>query len=172
MLKTGFHLGEGQVKFGRTAKMVRVHRYVFKPFLVLIQSRLTCFKYPTLLDATRIADGRYVFLKVIKKSVHPYEADIGLFFSSETLASDPRNHCVPIYEVLQLPDDDDKIILVMPLLREYYNPRFDTVGEVVEFFRQVFEVLENSIPLSNPSDRVNRACNLFTKVMSRIGTSI
>jgi hypothetical protein len=92
------------------------------------------------LDATRISDGKFVYLKKISKSVHPYEAEIGLFFSSEAMASDHRNHCVPIYEVLQVPDDDDKLILVMPLLREYYDPRFDTVGEVVDFFRQVFEV--------------------------------
>ena len=72
--------------------------------------------------------------------MHPYEADIGLFFSTDAIASDPRNHCIPIYEVLQPPDDEDKIILVMPLLREYYNPPFDTVGEVVDFLQQVFEV--------------------------------
>jgi hypothetical protein len=100
-----------------------------------------------MLDATRIADGRFVYLKIISKSVHPFEADIGLFFSSGTLGPDPRNHCVPIYEVLQLPDDDDRIILVMPLLRDYFDPRFDTVGEVVEFFRQMFEVRETSICL-------------------------
>ena len=28
----------------------------------------------------------------------------------------------------------------MPLLRAFYNPPFDTVGEVVDFFQQVFEV--------------------------------
>jgi hypothetical protein len=92
------------------------------------------------LDATRISDGKFVFLKIISKSVHPYEAEIGLFFSSEAMTSDPRNHCVPIYEVLQVPDDDDKLILVMPLLREFDDPRFDTVGEAVDFFRQVLEV--------------------------------
>jgi len=97
---------------------------------------------PTLLDATRISDGKFVFLKIISKSVHPYEAEIGLFFSSEAMASDPRNHCVPFHEILQVPDDGDKLILVMPLLREYYDPRFDTVGEVVDFFRQVFEGLQ------------------------------
>jgi hypothetical protein len=60
------------------------------------------------------------------------------------MASDPRNHCVPIYEVLQLPDDEDKLILVMPLLKEYDIPRFDTIGEVVEFFQQLFEVSKSS----------------------------
>lgn len=56
------------------------------------------------------------------------------------MASDPRNHCVPIYEVLEVPDDPDKIILVMPLLRYFYNPSFYTVGEAVDFLTQVFEV--------------------------------
>jgi len=131
-----------------------------------------CFcQRPSLLDATRIADGKFVYLKLIKKSVHPFEADIGFFFSSETLASKPRNHCVPIYEVLQLPDDDDKIILVMPLLREYYNPQFETVGEVVEFFHQVFEVREDLMPLPSLSDIAHRACNSFTRTMLHIGMS-
>ena len=76
-----------------------------------------------------------------------YKAKVGLplatYFSTEPLASHPRNHCVPVYEVLQVPDptgDDDEIIIVMPLLRPFYNPRFKSVGEAVEFFRQIFEV--------------------------------
>jgi hypothetical protein len=97
------------------------------------------------MDATRTADGKFVFLKAVKKSVHPFEADIGLFFSSDSMSSDPRNHCVPIYQTLQLPDDKDTIILVMPLLKQFYFPWFDTVGEVVEFFRQVFEVRKRSL---------------------------
>jgi hypothetical protein len=79
-------------------------------------------------------------LKVVKKSDHPHEADIGIFFSTEPLASHPSNHCVPIYDVLQVPDDDDTAILVMPILRRYDDPRFDTFGEIVAFFKQAFEV--------------------------------
>jgi len=92
------------------------------------------------MDATRLQDGKFVMLKLIKKSVHPYEAEIGTFFSSEPLAANPRNHCVPILEVLQIPDDEDELFLVMPLLREHDDPRFDTIGEVVEFFRQIVVV--------------------------------
>ena len=106
---------------------------------LMLQNLPKVLKYTTLLDATRISDGRFVFLKIIKKSVHPFEEEIGRFFSSDDLASDHRNHSVPILEVLQIPDDEDKIILVMPFLREFYNPKFDTIGEVVEFFRQAFE---------------------------------
>jgi len=102
------------------------------------------------LDATRIADGKFVVLKSTKKSKHPFEAEIGSFFSTPPLATNPANHCVPIYEVLQVPDDEDRVLLAMPLLRQYDNPRFDTFGEVLDFFRQIFEVL-HSITISQPS---------------------
>ncbi|KAF4590879.1 hypothetical protein EYR40_009476 [Pleurotus pulmonarius] len=99
-------------------------------------------RHPSVLDAQRSSDGERLMLKRVKKSLHPYEAEIGQFFSSIDLATDSRNHCGPIYDVLQVPDDDNVIILVMPLLREYGSPAFDTIGEVVEFFHQIFEGLQ------------------------------
>ncbi|KAH7906825.1 hypothetical protein BJ138DRAFT_1071218 [Hygrophoropsis aurantiaca] len=95
-----------------------------------------------ILDATRLSDNTFVTLKIISKSVHPYEVDIGQYFSSESVASDPANHCVPIYEVLEIPNEPDRVILVMPLLRLYDDPRFDTIGEVMECLRQLFEGLQ------------------------------
>lgn len=80
-------------------------------------------------------------LKKISKSVHAHEADIAGFFASESRADDPRNHCIRLIRILQPPGDEDTVIFVMPLLRPYDSPRFDTIGEVVEFFRQVFEVI-------------------------------
>lgn len=79
-------------------------------------------------------------LKRIKKSIHPFEREIGEYFSRPELASDPRNHCVPIYEALESPLDPDMVILVMPWLRLFDRPRLRTVGEVVDFLTQVFEV--------------------------------
>ncbi|EIW62679.1 uncharacterized protein TRAVEDRAFT_113187 [Trametes versicolor FP-101664 SS1] len=94
-----------------------------------------------ILDATRIADDTVVTLKKIKTSRHPYEIDICRYFSSEPRASDPANRCVPLYEVLDVPDDPDCKLIVMPFLRKFYDPHFLTVGEAVEFFRQAFEGL-------------------------------
>ena len=79
-------------------------------------------------------------LKRVSRSRHPYEAEIADFFSSDPLATDPRNHCVPILQILAVPDDADLIVIVMPLLRVYDSPRFDTIGEAVECIRQFFEV--------------------------------
>jgi hypothetical protein len=58
------------------------------------------------------------------------EVEIATLLSSwQALAVDPLNHCVPIYETLKMPDDDDKTVLAMPFLRSWYNLRLQTVGE-------------------------------------------
>ena len=81
-----------------------------------------------------------VQLKHISRRQHPYEVEIATMFSSDPHKSHLKNHCVPIFEVLADPNDDDSFMLVMPLLRAFDNPRFLTVGEAIEFFRQIFEV--------------------------------
>jgi uncharacterized DUF497 family protein len=78
-------------------------------------------------------------LKQVRKSEHPDEASIGRYLNSPGILEDPRNHAVRIHDVLQVPDDDDKTLIVMDLLRKYNDPRFETVGEAVDFFSQVFE---------------------------------
>ena len=97
-------------------------------------------QYSRVADAVRIADGADVALKQVIASEYPYEVDIATYLSSEPLSTDPRNHSVPVYAVIKVPDEEDISLLVMPLLRKYDNPRFDTFGEAVEFFRQMFEV--------------------------------
>lgn len=96
--------------------------------------------YPFLLDATRISDGKFVMLECISKNLHPHEASISALLSSPSLRLDPANHCVPVYDVLHPPGHEDFVIIVLALCRQFDNPRFDTVDEAVEFFRQVFEV--------------------------------
>ncbi|KAJ3481942.1 hypothetical protein NLI96_g7315 [Meripilus lineatus] len=102
--------------------------------------------YPQVMDATRISDDALVGLKRFSRKVHPHETAIGLYFSSEPLASHPRNRCAPIYDVFDIPDTDGEAIMVMPLLREFWDPRMKSVGEAVEFFRQIFEARLLSSP--------------------------
>lgn len=92
-----------------------------------------------LLDAIRVQDGEMVALKSIQKNVHPYEVEITTALNEGSLRSSSSNHCVPIFQVLNVPETDTAI-LVMPLLRQFDDPPFETVGETVEFFRQIFEV--------------------------------
>lgn len=83
-------------------------------------------------------------LKSITRSSYPDEAASAQSFSIPERASDPKNHCVPIFEVLNVPDAPDEQILVMPLLRCYNDPPFERVADVVDFFRQVIEVCSQS----------------------------
>lgn len=94
------------------------------------------------MDAIRLSDGAHILLKWIRPSEHPYEVEIGTFFSSKPLSENRQNHCIPICDVLKVPGDDDKVILVMPMLRRFNQPQFRTYGEAVDFFTQFFEVRE------------------------------
>ncbi|EJF57674.1 hypothetical protein BD309DRAFT_922657 [Dichomitus squalens] len=94
------------------------------------------------LDAVRKSDGEMVMLKRVSRTVHPFEVPIGQYLCSPSLATEPRNHCCPILEVLQDPVDSDIQIVVMPLLKEHNIPPQLTIGEAVDFFRQAFEGLQ------------------------------
>ena len=90
------------------------------------------------MDATRIPDGKLVMLKMLPKGEGPYELEINKLFSTEPLSSNLRNHCVPLLDVIELPND--RPIIVHPLLRPFYDPSLQTYGEFVTFFAQICEV--------------------------------
>ena len=69
------------------------------------------------------------------------ELEIGRVVSA--LPTERRNHCVSIYETIDLPEADEQgrnSLVVMPFLVPWNEPEFGTVGEVVDFCAQVFEV--------------------------------
>ncbi|KAJ3551171.1 hypothetical protein NM688_g4863 [Phlebia brevispora] len=99
-------------------------------------------RYGALMDATRTADGKVVMLKKVVDTTHPYELEVNRLFSTEPIASHPKNHCAFVYEFLDVPGEDHVHIIVMPLLRAFNKPSFRTVGEAVDFFQQVFEGLQ------------------------------
>lgn len=103
-------------------------------------------------------------LKRISNVNHPTELAITQYFCQEPLVSHPRNHCVPLDEVLTIPDVPNTVILVIPLLRMFNSPPMETVGEAVEFFRQIFEVTLFPYNVVIPGLTVRascRACNSF-----------
>ncbi|KAK0202030.1 kinase-like domain-containing protein [Desarmillaria ectypa] len=95
--------------------------------------------HPSVMDAKRISDEKPVMLKRILVSQHPHEVEVAKYLSS---ISDAKNHSNTLLDVLTLPGDEDVKIFVMPLLRRFDDPPFDTIGEVVEFLRQIFEGLQ------------------------------
>lgn len=96
-----------------------------------------------LLDARRVSDGTYVYMKRISQTRGKGvldELDIMRYLTSEPLKSDPRNRSVPILDILRSPNEEGEMFVVTPMLRPFYNPRFQTFGEAVAFFTQVFKV--------------------------------
>lgn len=79
-------------------------------------------------------------LKRFVAALHTDEIEIGQYLSSEELRRDEHNYCVPILAALHPPTSPEFDIIVMPLLKRFDSPRFDTVGEVVEYLRQYIEV--------------------------------
>lgn len=118
------------------------------------------------MDATRISDNEMV---VLKRIYFPPEVEIAMLFSTEPLASHPKNHCVPIYESFRIPDEENDLIIVMPQLRPFDNPRFKSVGEAVEFFGQIFEVILVLLLLPRFYNVVLRDYNSCTSVVLSIG---
>ena len=90
------------------------------------------------MDATRRSDGKHVMLKKVYPEEGPYELMIIQLFSSPEFAQDRRNHCVPLLDTLKM--QHNQKLMVMPLLRPFNNPRFQTFGEFVAFFSQICEV--------------------------------
>ncbi|KAG5728235.1 hypothetical protein E4T56_gene19050 [Termitomyces sp. T112] len=98
------------------------------------------FPRSTVLDATR-SDGTLVMIKAIHRTRSPDEIPVGKLLSSEGLVS-PRNHCIPYLEIIDPPEGSDEAFVVLPLLVPTELAPFETIGEAVEFFRQIFEGLE------------------------------
>lgn len=96
-----------------------------------------------LLDAMRVSDGTYVYMKRISQTEGKgTQEELGImqYLLSEPLNADARDHSVPILDVLQLPNEKGEWIVVMPMLRPFYSPKFATFGEAIALFTQVFEV--------------------------------
>jgi hypothetical protein len=68
------------------------------------------------------------------------EVEITQFLSLEPLKSNPRNHCVPLLDLLPDPTDSEKCFMVMLSLRPHNDHEFETVGQVIEFGYQLLEV--------------------------------
>ncbi|TDL14646.1 hypothetical protein BD410DRAFT_817149 [Rickenella mellea] len=52
---------------------------------------------------------------------------------------DSRNHCVPILDDFALDSEPELHIIVLPHLRPFDDPRFETVSEVLNFIEQTLE---------------------------------
>ena len=121
------------------------------------------------MDATRISDNRPVMLKRLLVEEGPHELQNNRLFSAEPLASNPRNHCAPLLDVIELPNEPP--IMVHPLLRPFHDPKFQTFGEFVTFFAQICEVNRVWCRTMKGESLIyqSRAWNSCTRTMLLIG---
>ncbi|RDB17155.1 hypothetical protein Hypma_001985 [Hypsizygus marmoreus] len=98
--------------------------------------------YPMLLDARSVKDGRQLCIKMITKKSD--EIDIARYLSPTipNQPSDSKNHSVPILDFFQDPMSPDINYIVMPLLRQFNDPEFLFVGEIIDFVTQLLEGME------------------------------
>ncbi|KIY65069.1 hypothetical protein CYLTODRAFT_75484 [Cylindrobasidium torrendii FP15055 ss-10] len=88
----------------------------------------------SLIGLTRTTDNAQVMAK------HVQDCEEAMVRHVARLPESPRNHCTPILDLIATPDNEDGSIMVMPLFLPAHQPIFETVGELLEFFRQMFEV--------------------------------
>lgn len=115
------------------------------PFDHFCADRLDQLRAATMMDATRLHDGKRVMLKKFLSEEGPHELQISRMLSSEAVATDPRNHCVPLLDVIELSARSGfQTLMVFPLLRPFYRPRIQTFGEFASFFTQICEVRQHT----------------------------
>lgn len=116
-------------------------RAIVRAFLLRHSAQLTISQSLEAMDATRISDG----MKVMIKRTSPLTSETAVlrFLNSPSLKADPSNHCVPIFDVFPDTSDSNIVFVVMPLLREFYEPPFGTVMEAIEFMKQTLMVSIN-----------------------------
>lgn len=120
------------------------------------------FHHPELIDAQRLRDNTAIMLKRVTLSPESQELYLAhSLCSRDAVYADDRNHCVPVFKILDVPEDPYEFILVMPLLSRWYHPEFDTIGEVLEFCRQIFEVHALSC-CATEQITLTRGCNTCT----------
>ncbi|KAL1733306.1 hypothetical protein EV714DRAFT_204750 [Schizophyllum commune] len=91
---------------------------------------------PSLVDAVR-ADGTLCVLRRTKT----WSDEIPVLQHTRR-CKDERNRVVLILDIVPLPSDDDTALIVMPLLRLFYDPPFSRASEVIDAVRQFMQCLQ------------------------------
>lgn len=100
------------------------------------------------MDAFRLADESLVAIKCRPTAAVENELSIHRLFSSNPLRDDPRNHCIPLVEVLNDPDcrmptgELGATFIVSPFVHQYDQWPFQTVDNVLGFIQQTLEGIE------------------------------
>ncbi|KAJ7700502.1 hypothetical protein B0H17DRAFT_1128910 [Mycena rosella] len=84
-------------------------------------------------------------------------------FTSEPLASDPKNHCIRLLEILSVADAE---LMRLRLLFNWNYPRFATIGKVVDFLTQFSKFVPTwATRTGEITNLLDRACISCTAIM-------
>ncbi|KAF9077721.1 kinase-like domain-containing protein [Rhodocollybia butyracea] len=121
-----------------------------------------------IIDALRISDSSMVAIKRVRNITGEggmiatsQEEDICALFSTSEHASHPSNHSIPLLEVLHIPGIEEEHLLVMPWMREPEDPHFRTVGEGLQFIKEMLE----GIQYMHQNNVAHRDCSVNNMVM-------
>ncbi|KZW01198.1 hypothetical protein EXIGLDRAFT_666480 [Exidia glandulosa HHB12029] len=92
------------------------------------------------MDAVRVDDTLPVILKLVVSS-EDHSEQHAAYFGRPPLSDNPRNHCIPVLDVLRPPEIPDYAILVMRRFIPWNIWPFRRIGEAVDFFQQIFDGL-------------------------------
>ncbi|KIK54375.1 hypothetical protein GYMLUDRAFT_48743 [Collybiopsis luxurians FD-317 M1] len=120
-----------------------------------------------IIDALRMSDSLMV---AIKRVTHPLmdskrtvsqDERIATLFSSDEHVSNSQNHCIRVLQVLHIPGIGDETLLVMPWMRKPKDPDFRTIGEGLQFVKEIFE----GIQYMHHHNVAHRDCSLNNMAM-------
>ena len=94
------------------------------------------------MDATRASDGKSVIIKMLDMDHQHGQNELGIlqYLRSDQIQANPRNHCIGAFDAFHHPNQPAVAFVVMPVLRQVTDVPFSTVGEVIDFVRQLLEV--------------------------------
>jgi hypothetical protein len=92
------------------------------------------------LDALRASDQQPVVLKKVRSDDTEYAIHTKILSFQ-----DSERHFIPIYDTILLPDSDEILIMVLPLLHGITKPLFESVFELMECILKLLEVSDNAI---------------------------
>ncbi|KAH9920914.1 kinase-like domain-containing protein [Fomitopsis serialis] len=95
--------------------------------------------FPHIVDATRMSDGKLVSIKLVRTG--SLEMRIALYLCTPPLCEDIKNHCVPLLDLFEDNKDASRSYMVTPFLRDFDDPLFDCVNDVLDLGEQYLEGL-------------------------------
>ncbi|KAK0204307.1 hypothetical protein DFS33DRAFT_1384575 [Desarmillaria ectypa] len=82
-------------------------------------------------------NGSKVALRITRADTNELYGQI--YLCAAERINDTRNHTVPILDIIPIPDEENSVFMVMPLLLDFEHPEFHCRSEFIDAFRSLLE---------------------------------